>query len=136
MTNQRRLMKRDRLNDLVRFYNLLAQAEKDAGGPKKFSAWTSKTNAPKRGVYFIQEPGQSRCETGSGLRIVRVGTHALTVRSRTTLMGRLKQHKGNIGDGSGNHRGSIFRLLLGKSLIIKDTLSYDTWGRGSSASRD
>ena len=44
--------------------------------------------------------------------MVRVGTHALTATSRTTLWGRLRQHRGRLGGrnpGGGNHRASIFR---------------------------
>ena len=32
---------------------------------------------PARGVYFFREAGESRSDTGEGLRVVRVGTHAL-----------------------------------------------------------
>jgi len=66
-------------------------------------------------------------------RIVRVGTHAVSSGSKTTLWGRLRAHKGN-NDGRGNHRGSIFRLHAGMALMAKDPqLMFPTWGRGSSA---
>ena len=51
----------------------------------------------------------TRTDTGSGPRIVRVGTHAL---SQATLWKRLSQHKGSTNTGGGNHRGSIFRQSL------------------------
>ena len=38
--------------------------------------------------------------------------------------------------GSGNHRGSIFRLIVGTALIQKDGRDYSSWGQGSSAPRE
>lgn len=65
-------------------------------------------------------------------RIVRVGTHALKGASRTKLWSRLSQHRGP-SNGSGNHRASIFRLIVGAALIRRDKLSFPTWGEGNSA---
>ena len=64
------------------------------------------------------EDGECRSDSGDGLRVVRVGTHALTSSSRTTLWKRLSQHKGQKASGGGNHRGSIFRLLVGSTVLI------------------
>jgi hypothetical protein len=57
--------------------------------------------------------------------------------SKTTLWKRIAQHKGSARSGGGNHRGSIFRLLVGESLLKRD-LRYgiETWGRGQSAPKD
>ena len=74
---------------------------------------------------------------GSTPRVVRVGTHAVSARSRTTLWQRLKQHKGKGGVGvvdGGNHRGSVFRRHVGTALIGAGRAVVDaseTWGRGS-----
>jgi hypothetical protein len=89
---------------------------------------------PKRGVYFFFEDGEKRSDTGKGPRIVRVGTHALTTGSGTKLWSRLSQHKGQ-SNGSGNHRGSIFRLIVGTALIDKGQFSFPTWGIGNTANR-
>lgn len=35
--------------------------------------------------------------------------------------------------GGGNHRGSIFRLIVGTALINRDHLVCTTWGKGSTA---
>ena len=91
---------------------------------------------PKRGVYFFMEPGEVRAETGDGPRIVRVGTHALKTGAKTKLWSRLKQHKGTASSGGGNHRGSIFRLIVGTTLIQKEDLDYPTWGKGGTAPRE
>lgn len=88
---------------------------------------------PQRGVYFFMEPGEERCETGSGWRVVRVGTHALTEGSRTKLWSRLSQHRGQVTSGGGNHRGSIFRLIIGTALMASDGHQVPTWGRGCTA---
>ena len=90
-------------------------------------------NWPERGIYFFQEPGEIRSDSGSGPRIVRVGTHALKTGSRTTLWKRLSQHRGPAKTGIGNHRGSIFRLLVGSALATKTGMTVPTWGQGSTA---
>ena len=74
---------------------------------------------PQRGLYFFCEAGEERSGTGTGMRVVRVGTHGLKAGSRNTLWGRLSQHRGT-SRGSGNHRGSIFRLLLGIALARRE----------------
>jgi hypothetical protein len=75
---------------------------------------------PERGVYFFFDEGERRAD--GNLRVTRVGTHALTVRSRTTLWKRLAQHRGHVGGvygGGGNHRGSVFRHHVGEALIAQ-----------------
>jgi hypothetical protein len=86
---------------------------------------------PKRGVYFVFEGGEARSDTGSGARVVRVGTHAIKSNARTSLWPRLSQHRGAARTGGGNHRGSIFRLLVGDAIIRRDGLRIESWGRGS-----
>jgi len=93
-------------------------------------------NWPGRGVYFFQEPSECRTDTGYGHRIVRVGTHALKFGSATKIWTRLSQHRGQARSGGGNHRGSIFRLIVGTALIGKDGHDYPSWGQGSSAPRE
>jgi hypothetical protein len=68
--------------------------------------------------------------------VVRVGTHALKENGSTVLWARLSQHRGRVKSGSGNHRGSIFRLIVGKSLIAQRGYEFPTWGNGNSAARD
>ena len=67
---------------------------------------------------------------------MRVGTHALTSTSRTTLWRRLSQHRGQEKSGSGNHRGSIFRLLIGSTLTRADGVSCPAWGSKKSPPPD
>jgi hypothetical protein len=68
---------------------------------------------------------------------VRVGTHALKAGSQTTLWKRLSQHRGTARAGGGNHRGSIFRLIVGTALIEKDGHHCPTWDdRRSTAPAD
>jgi hypothetical protein len=70
------------------------------------------------------------------MRVVRVGTHALNAGSGTKLWGRLSQHKGANQSGGGNHRSSIFRLIVGTALIKRSGNEHPTWGKGSSAARN
>ena len=121
---------------LVRFYSLLDRLEDAIGGARALAACSGRMDWPARGVYFFREPGEIRSDTGSGPRIVRVGTHAVTDTSRTTLWTRLSQHKGRHGSGGGHHRGSVFRKIVGAALIERDKHKFSTWGRGNSAPKD
>ena len=118
----------NRIADLVRFYALIDRLSSRLGETRTLANLRSSRDWPRRGVYFIFEPGEIRHESGEGLRIVRVGTHALGDGSRSTLRQRLGQHRG--GDtGRGNHRGSIFRLLVGQALLARGDLPpCKSWG--------
>lgn len=90
---------------------------------------------PRRGVYFFFERGETRND-GRTPRVVRVGTHAVSRGSKTTLWHRLSTHRGTAKSGGGNHRGSIFRLHVGAALLQRGDVASppnDTWGMGSTA---
>ncbi len=106
-------MKEVRLDDLVKFYRLLDVLDGQLGGARVLGDCSGKLTWPRRAVYFFTEDGECRTDTGAGPRVVRVGTHALRNGSRTTLWNRLSQHRGSARSGGGNHRGSIFRLIVG-----------------------
>lgn len=126
-----------RHSDLSAFYNLLADLENRIGGKRRLGDCTGRMSWPKRGVYFFFEPQEYRTNSRTISRVVRVGTHAITEKSQTTIWNRLSQHRGSVKSGGGNHRGSIFRLLVGEALMAKDAeLVIDTWGHGSSAARE
>lgn len=124
-----------RLDDLVRFYSILDTLEQNIGGAKTLADCSRRMDWPQRGVYFFRETGENRSDTGTGPRIVRVGTHALKAGGSTTLWGRLSTHRGQLRSGGGNHRGSIFRLIIGTALIRRDDHEFPTWGEGSSAGK-
>jgi hypothetical protein len=122
----------DRLQDLQRFYVLLDHLKASQGGMRTLAECHGRMDWPKRGVYFFFEPGEMRSDSEKGARVTRVGTHALTPKSRTTLWNRLSQHRGVKSTGGGNHRGSIFRLLVGAAFKQRDALkSPKSWGIGS-----
>ena len=126
-----------RTEDLFRFYLALERLETGVGGMRKLSNCNGRMKWPKRGVYFFFEPGESRSASDKSPRVVRIGTHALTANSRTSLWNRLSQHRGVATTGGGNHRGSIFRLIVGEALIARDShCSVATWGKGASAPSD
>ena len=125
-----------RLDHLKRFYGLLSTLEERLTGTRQLSDCSGRMPWPKRSVYFFREPGEVRTDSGNGPRIVRVGTHALKVGSRTTLWSRLSQHRGPMRSGGGNHRGSIFRLIVGTALIERDGLDCPTWDNRSTVSRE
>jgi len=66
-------------------------------------------------------------------RLSRIGTVGVSADSSNTLWNRLRQHHGNVRGkyaGGGNHRGSIFRLHVGRALIEKHGWhdEYPHWG--------
>jgi len=87
-------------------------------------------------VYIFLGPGELRPD-GPTPRIVRVGTHAVSRGSKTTLWNRLSTHRGSAASGGGNHRGSIFRRHVGDAFLHRPgtTLTSETWGIGSNAPR-
>lgn len=128
--------------DLDRFYRLLDELADRVGGARKLKDCTGYMDWPDRGVYFFLAPGETR---PNGLhRATRIGTHAVSAGSSTSLWNRLKGHYGT-GSGSaehphgGNHRGSVYRLRVGEAIVEKHALhdDYPDWGtRWSSVDRD
>lgn len=126
--------------DLDRFYDLLAALERRVGGARKLKDCTGYMDWPTRGVYFFLEPGEyyddQRQVDGDQRRVTRVGTHAVSTGSSTSLWDRLKQHYGT-GSASehhphgGNHRGSVYRKRIGEAIIEKHGLhdDYPDWDR-------
>jgi hypothetical protein len=130
-----------RLQDVKRFYILIEELEARCGGKRRLSDATAKMGLPRRGVYFFLENGEERSKSGSGLRVVRVGTHAIIKNAKATLWDRLRQHRGHVGGshpGSGDHRGSVFRKHVGTAIIARDQRTDEgskTWGKGNNAPR-
>lgn len=120
-----------RLEDLVRFYGILGRLEKKIGGTRVLSECRGGTSWPERGVYFFMESRENRTDSGEGSRVVRVGTHALKQGSKSKLWNRLKAHKGN--KNGGNHRGSIFRLLVDTAVVKRFGECCPSWDNGKSS---
>jgi hypothetical protein len=125
-------MTRTTCDNLERFYSLLERLAEAPGQGRPLGELPARSSLPERGVYFFREPGEHRAANPNALRVVRVGTHAVSSGSKSTLYGRLKAHLGTRA-GGGNHRGSIFRLHVGNALLARDGIPLTTWGVGSSA---
>lgn len=126
----------NRREDLDRFYRIIATLREKRQGFRWLKECTRRSGWPGRGVYFFFEDHEFR-EDGSTPRLVRVGTHAVSANSRTTLWNRLYTHKG-ASSGGGNHRGSIFRKRVGEALLQVGGYSPEigtSWGIGNSAPR-
>ncbi|MCD6161470.1 MAG: hypothetical protein J7K40_03535 [candidate division Zixibacteria bacterium] len=134
------------MDDLNLFYKYLEKIKKICSKKLRFENWSDIKLANcdgrlpywkkcKRGIYFFFDENEKRFDSDN-LRVVRVGTHAIKKSiGKSTLWGRLKQHKGNNNMG-GNHRGSVFRKLVGETMIKRDGLDYPTWGVGTSANAE
>lgn len=118
-------------SDLDRFYSILDDLSRKGEQGRPLRQYSGKAGLPPRGVYFFREPGEYRTGADGPPRIVRVGTHAVSLNAKSTLWGRLRTHLGTRA-GSGNHRGSIFRLHVGRALLARDGRSLESWGLGSS----
>ena len=105
-----------RIDDTIRFYEILARIENRVGGCRILAECDGSLEWPQRGVYFFFEPGEQRSLSGEGARVVRVGTHAITDKSKATLWKRLYQHRGPLKSRGGDHRVSVFRKLIGTAL--------------------
>lgn len=116
-----------RLADLHRFYELMAELDTRTRGKRLLQDCHGRMDWPQRGVYFFFEDEEMRTHSRNESRVVRIGTHALKSGSRTTLWKRLSQHKGVARSGGGNHRGSIFRLIVGTALLDRDGLKSESW---------
>ena len=112
------MSKRD---DLIAFYALMDELERRIGGKRLLSDADSRMTWPS--VHFFFEPGEDRSCSGQGPRVVRVGS------SGRPLWKRLKEHGGTLNPPGGDHRSSVFRLLVGNALTGRDPrIGIDSWG--------
>lgn len=130
----------DRARLLDGLYLAIGRLREHIGGSRRLESCDARSGWPTHGLYLFFEEGEVRAD-GVTPRVTRVGTHALTATSRTTLWQRLATHRGTVGGrspGGGNHRGSIFRLHVGTALIERDrwTDGVEAWGKGGTAPRD
>tara|TARA_R110001592_G_scaffold362426_1_gene676181 strand:- start:1138 stop:1593 length:456 start_codon:yes stop_codon:yes gene_type:complete len=124
----------DKLHDLQNLYYQLDRLSAITGR-NKLQDCNGRSAWPARGVYFFFDATEKCSDSGTSQRLVRIGTHALTQGAKSKLWTRLSQHKGQQASGGGNHRGSIFRLLVGDAMQNMQGVSYPTWGKGNTADR-
>ena len=125
-----------RSSHLDRLYELLGVLSEGLGGLQEFDEVTADMNWPHRGVYFFFEDSEKRFFHESIQRVTRVGTHAVSKGSKSTLWQRLRTHRGT-SLGEGGHRSSILRLHIGTALMAKspERFTVSTWGQGQTADR-
>ncbi|MBA2665478.1 MAG: hypothetical protein H0U69_00420 [Trueperaceae bacterium] len=109
------------------FYDLL-DVLVARNGLHKLGDIVGRSDVSPRGVYFFLDPNEPRGGRDA-CRVVRVGTHALLRGSKSTMPGRLRQHRGLPGRG-GNHRGSVFRLHVGAAMLERTDVDLPSWGLG------
>jgi hypothetical protein len=92
---------------------------------------------PSHGVYFFFDDSEPTAFSHTLPRLVRVGTHGVSLGSVATLRNRLRTHFGTRA-GTGNHRASVFRLHVGRAIIEREGLqmTFPHWGKGQSATRE
>lgn len=117
----------------VRFSWLMNQLWMAQSGGRRIDETNGRQDWPSRGVYLILAP-RVGVERGRMPRIVRVGTHAVSRGSKTTLWDRLSTHRGTSA-GGGSHRSSVFRLHVGRAWMrFAHTETWPaSWAQGQSA---
>lgn len=125
----------DRIDNVKRLYNNVYNVAEKTGGIKLFKDCDGKKYWPQKGLYFIFDMSESCFIAQKPNKIIRIGTHAVSKGSKSTLWHRLKTHKG-LNNGGGAHRSSVFRLHIGNALINKHNLHFPTWAIGQSASME
>lgn len=129
-----------RSTHLDRLYDLLYRLKDRTDGWYFLDDCHGRMDWPDWGVYFFFHHDETRNST-EHLRLTRIGTHAVSEGSSTSLWNRLRNHRGakrGTYEGGGNHRGSVFRKRVGEAIIERDDLydDYPDWGVGSSAGRE
>lgn len=123
----------DRPEPLQRFYSALSDLNRVLDGPHFLSEYQD-LSFPNRGIYVFFSPGTDlESAPPSRWQISRIGTVGVSEGSSNPLRSRLRQHRGNAqGEfaSGGNHRGSIMRLHIGRSIIDHEGLeeTYPDWG--------
>jgi hypothetical protein len=77
---------------LNRFYSLLDDLEQQVGGKQRLKDCNGYMNWSDRGVYASFASDEHRGD-GDQLRLTRVGIHAVSNGSGTTLWNRLRTHR-------------------------------------------
>ena len=123
--------RQSKVGDLYRFFEEL---QKELG--RKTLPEVVGGPLPEKGVYFFFDPAERTAFSKELPRLVRIGTHGVSAGSKATLRNRLRTHLGT-REGTGNHRGSVFRLHVGQCLIARDGRQdqFPGWGKGQSADR-
>jgi hypothetical protein len=86
-----------------------------------------RSKAINSGVYFFFDPTEVRAGSKE-LRVVRVGTHAVSNGSKSSIADRLRTHLGT-QNGYGQHRSSIFRSHAGVAIAHREAKDLpNTWG--------
>ena len=107
-----------RRTDLRRFYGLMQRLERKKPGRLVLGEVES-PDCPARGVYFFFEGGERRSGSGTGDRVVRVGSHALRAHQMATLWDRIYKHK-RADQPTRWQRGSVFRDRVGNAICHRN----------------
>ena len=118
----------DRHADTRRFYDRL---EGRIGGRRMLADCNWHELAEPRDLLLLRSRGSA---LQLGRRVVRRAgrsPHWLEAGGRRTLWARLSQHRGTARARGGNHRGSMFRLLVGIALAQQQGIDLPpSWGVG------
>ena len=101
-----------RIAHLQDLYSLLSQLETALGERGRLLIAVVVLDGHNVEFTFYRTVERIGQDTGSGPRVVRIGAHALISASTHEALAGLSQHRDQMRGGSGNDRGSIFRLIV------------------------
>lgn len=124
----------DRMLRLSQLYEAIERLGYGRGQGKRLGDLSASDVWAERGVYIFVDDSEGHRWDMMMPRIVRVGTHGVSVGSKSTLWQRLRTHRGG-EDLFGSHRSSVFRRHVGAAILKRTSKTHRSWGVGDSASR-
>ena len=123
-------------SDIARLNHYIKRLWKNQNGGRAIAEASGRMSWPARGVYLVLD-ADDLVSRFAMPRIARVGTHAVSTGSQTSMWNRLSTHRGTLA-GGGSHRSSIFRLHVGRAWTraVPSDLWPSSWAEGQTASRD
>lgn len=121
-------------SDIGRLNHYTKQLWRAQKGGRSIIETSGRMDWPARGVYIVLDGEKNPVSRSDIPRIARIGTHAISAGSQTSMWNRLSTHRGTIA-GSGSHRSSIFRLHVGRAWTraAPSELWPSSWSVGQSA---
>jgi hypothetical protein len=114
-------------NHLITFYLLLDRLEKNIGGTRTLAACSDRMGWPS--VASISSANPASTHGNRRRAAYRPCGHPRIEGSYAQNTLESVNHKGTVKTGAGNHRSSIFRLIVGTALICRHGHECLSWGR-------
>ena len=126
-------MTEGRITDLRQFYSLLSALPESLGGRADLRHVLDKCPGQIVASTYSWSLARTVPTVAAGHELSALAPMRSTKAPERELWTRFSQHRGPTNTGAGNHRCSIFRLLVGTALMADHRYDCPTWGIGSHA---